>query len=515
MTQKGFKCKFTAILRNKILLSVSIIFLFCFSGCAIQLKNFAEFAPFNHPETKLKKIRLPLIIVPGLKGSLLKKGDKEIWGVSYRAAFLQKFDDLQFNLSPQIEKNFQEFKSYYYEDRQIESGGIMEDYKISLPGVHLFKVSIYHNLTKILMNTGGYTVGKDLFTFSYDWRLDNRISAAYLAKMVKDCQEKYRSFLEETLGDEFNNYWAKLNQKELLTKDGRVKVNVVAHSMGGLVSRYYLQMLGGWRTVNKLVMLGTPNLGAMDSLKALAEGEYPESLFPLYPKYKTRPVIFSWPSVYQVLPRYPNSLKKQNGDPVTNLENWGLSSLEISSYSLNKALKNWKNYNLIPAIIKEDNEVVLKFLEEQLKDAVKFHNSINGTFDKNYEETKLGRIKTFIGFDFHKDFHSGPVGTPFIIFGDHCSPTVKTALLSAKGSNGPHLVFENPKQDEPGGRSVTYGDGRVPIVSLKPQGRDQRRDFQFLICEDHLGLVKNKTFQYNLLRELIGQTSDINSNTRP
>jgi hypothetical protein len=138
------------------------------------MKNFAEFAAYNHPETKLKMLRLPVIIVPGLKGSLLKKNDKEVWGVSYRAAFLHKFDDLQFNLSPQLKENFQKFKSYYYEDRQIVSGGIMEDYKISLPGIRLFKVSIYHDLMKILMNTGGYTLGKDLFAFSYDWRLDNR-----------------------------------------------------------------------------------------------------------------------------------------------------------------------------------------------------------------------------------------------------------------------------------------------------------------------------------------------------
>jgi len=39
------------------------------------------------------------------------------------------------------------------------------------------------------------------------------------------------------------------------------KVDIVAHSMGGLVSRWYIQILGGDRYVRKLIMLETPNHG--------------------------------------------------------------------------------------------------------------------------------------------------------------------------------------------------------------------------------------------------------------
>ncbi|HKJ24092.1 MAG TPA: alpha/beta fold hydrolase [Myxococcota bacterium] len=42
---------------------------------------------------------------------------------------------------------------------------------------------------------------------------------------------------------------------------GGGRVDVVAHSMGGLVARAYLQLLGGARRVDRLVTLGTPHHG--------------------------------------------------------------------------------------------------------------------------------------------------------------------------------------------------------------------------------------------------------------
>ncbi|MDD5747644.1 MAG: alpha/beta fold hydrolase [Actinomycetota bacterium] len=39
------------------------------------------------------------------------------------------------------------------------------------------------------------------------------------------------------------------------------KVNLVGHSLGGIISRYYLQKLGGWKYVYRAVYLGTPHKG--------------------------------------------------------------------------------------------------------------------------------------------------------------------------------------------------------------------------------------------------------------
>ena len=44
-------------------------------------------------------------------------------------------------------------------------------------------------------------------------------------------------------------------------RTGAAKVDLVAHSMGGLVSRDYIKNLGGSPRVDSLIMMGTPNYG--------------------------------------------------------------------------------------------------------------------------------------------------------------------------------------------------------------------------------------------------------------
>ena len=47
-----------------------------------------------------------------------------------------------------------------------------------------------------------------------------------------------------------------------LTTDGPPRLTIVAHSMGGLVSRWFVENLGGHRMVRRLIMAGTPNGGS-------------------------------------------------------------------------------------------------------------------------------------------------------------------------------------------------------------------------------------------------------------
>lgn len=53
---------------------------------------------------------------------------------------------------------------------------------------------------------------------------------------------------------------AKEVQKSL-DRFGTRKVNIVGHSIGGVITRYYLQKLDGWRYVHKAVFLSTPHKG--------------------------------------------------------------------------------------------------------------------------------------------------------------------------------------------------------------------------------------------------------------
>ncbi|AWK11013.1 lipase [Streptomyces spongiicola] len=49
--------------------------------------------------------------------------------------------------------------------------------------------------------------------------------------------------------------------EEICARTGRRRVDVVGHSLGGLIARYYVQRLGGDRRVRTLVTLGTPHTG--------------------------------------------------------------------------------------------------------------------------------------------------------------------------------------------------------------------------------------------------------------
>ncbi|MEU2428821.1 alpha/beta fold hydrolase [Streptomyces sp. NPDC007861] len=49
--------------------------------------------------------------------------------------------------------------------------------------------------------------------------------------------------------------------EEICARTGHTEVDIVGHSLGGLIARYYAQRLGGDRRVRTLVTLGTPHSG--------------------------------------------------------------------------------------------------------------------------------------------------------------------------------------------------------------------------------------------------------------
>ncbi|NBM17462.1 triacylglycerol lipase [Streptomyces sp. GC420] len=49
--------------------------------------------------------------------------------------------------------------------------------------------------------------------------------------------------------------------EEICARTGHREVDIVGHSLGGLIARYYIQRLGGDRRVRVLVTLGTPHSG--------------------------------------------------------------------------------------------------------------------------------------------------------------------------------------------------------------------------------------------------------------
>src|SRR5262245_45005491 len=57
--------------------------------------------------------------------------------------------------------------------------------------------------------------------------------------------------------------------ESLIAQTGVDRVDIVAHSMGGLVALYYVKRLGGRHRVRRLVMLGTPVQGTWSAVLGL------------------------------------------------------------------------------------------------------------------------------------------------------------------------------------------------------------------------------------------------------
>ncbi len=98
----------------------------------------------------------------------------------------------------------------------------------------------------------GYTKDKDLFSFPYDWHKSN-VDTAILLKQ-------------------------KIDQVKQICQCN--KVDLVAHSMGGLVARQYIQSANFENDVRNIIFLGTPHLGSPQDYLIWEGGKLsPTSLF--------------------------------------------------------------------------------------------------------------------------------------------------------------------------------------------------------------------------------------------
>lgn len=154
-------------------------------------------------------------------------------------------------------------------EKKVVPCGLLDSFGVLGP----FDVDVYTGLIDFL-KSAGYREGVDLFVFDYDWRRSNFDTAEVLRAKVA----------------------------EVKAKTGKAKVAIVAHSMGGIASRAYLQTLGGAADVETMVFFGTPHQGATQVLRTAEKG------WGFLPNWIVgggdviRETLFSWPSAYEMLP---------------------------------------------------------------------------------------------------------------------------------------------------------------------------------------------------------------------
>lgn len=214
-----------------------------------------------------------VVLLPGILGSALRKDGHEVWNVSVAASARGlatlggSVKGLTLDADPPDVDDLED---------GVKADGVLRDLHL-LP--YLWKIDGYTKIAERIRASFDVQVGSNYFEFAYDWRRDNRVAARRLAVESRRWLAGWRSS----------------------SGNPHAKLILVAHSMGGLVARYFLEVLDGWEDTKILVTFGTPYQGSVGALDTLVNGirKGPLGLLDL------SAMVRSFTSMYQLLPVYP------------------------------------------------------------------------------------------------------------------------------------------------------------------------------------------------------------------
>jgi len=198
----------------------------------------------------------PVLIVPGIAGTELWNEDELIWADLERMFWDVGDEFLTENLS--------------LDENGNSTQNILAKKVIERMGRSPFEVNIFQNL-KSSLELGGYETDQNLFFFLYDWRLD---------------LDNTKDFLNQKI-------------EEIKSQTGSSKVDIIAHSMGGLLTKAYIEAYGK-DSIDKLIFVGTPHLGAPKAGKTLLEGD--NFSIPWLDAGRIKELALNMPSLHQLLP---------------------------------------------------------------------------------------------------------------------------------------------------------------------------------------------------------------------
>jgi len=323
----------------------------------------------------------------------------------------------------------------------------------------LFGFTEYSDLLGLLREAGFHrneretgTRGAIFHVFTYDWRRDLVESARRLGQYLDDLA--------------------------VARREPDAKFNIVGHSMGGLIARYYLRYGGaepggpvtwaGAKRISQLILVATPNAGSIFSLNAALNGN------PVGMSNTTlsASVIAHMPAIYQLMPpKGATPLIDRKGDP-----------LEVDLHDP----ETWRRFGWGPwnpheeAATDEERSFVMALLAR----AREFHRAMAQTPDSACPVTV-----TALGGD--------------------CLPTLARAAAQERPGQSPAFEPRNAREAE---AMFEAGDGRVARSSVLGSHLDAEnmRDWGlpeishvFFGEADHHGIYSEPTFQSVLLRRLL------------
>jgi probable HAF family extracellular repeat protein len=224
----------------------------------------------------------PLIFVPGIAGSLLHDGNQEQWPALEIPSNKSKLslDPTNTPHSPIVATDV---------IRRIDFIGSIISYEMYNPLLQFLVKQearyVEYNVNNIVSRrtvagcdfAAQKVAQPTLFVFAYDWRLSNSDSALQLTEYVRCVHQFYPES----------------------------EIDIVAHSMGGLIARRYILDNPQDHHVAKLVTIGAPWLGAPKALNALQTGKFfndPAQELLIVGKPELQKLAEFFPGVHELLP---------------------------------------------------------------------------------------------------------------------------------------------------------------------------------------------------------------------
>jgi pimeloyl-ACP methyl ester carboxylesterase len=413
----------------------------------------------------------PVILIHGILGARLrdKKTGKEVWPSGMGSILFDNYEDLALSIDPvTLQPAPSPLEAY-----AITSSAAGKDY--------------YGEIIRTLANAGGYIAGTPgesaldqqprYYVFYYDWRQDNVQSARRLGDLIKQIRSDYGN--------------------------PDLKVDIVAHSMGSLITRYfmrygYVDVLDdnefpvnnyGSSRVRKVILLGTPNLGSVSAIQGFLLG-YKIGLRSIRTE-----VLVTMPSAYQLFPHpIHDSLILANGTVLDR----DLFDIEI-----------WRAFEWSIFDAKVRKRIVSRFDD---KDAGERHLALLERYFNKYIE----RARRFV---WSLTVPGADTSVRYVVFGGDCELTPTRMLVEEV--NGESILRLRPERIKIRVPGVDYeklmlepGDGRVTRASLfartsldpsiaRHKYSAFNMDHSILLCESHDSLTGNISFQNNLLNILL------------
>jgi pimeloyl-ACP methyl ester carboxylesterase len=214
-----------------------------------------------------------VVLLPGILGSVLQRDGKDVWAPTPSGALRalwtlgRSLRDLRLDRDPVDRDDLAD---------GVVATRLMPDVHI-IPG--LWGIDGYSAISAMITSTFGVVPGRTFLEFAYDWRRDNRVAARQLASVALPALHGQRRTFPDA------------------------KLILIGHSMGGLVARYFLECMDGWKDTRALITFGTPYRGSLNALNFLANG-FVKKVGP-FKMVDLSELLRSLTSVYQLLPIYP------------------------------------------------------------------------------------------------------------------------------------------------------------------------------------------------------------------